>query len=132
MPSKAVDAVWHLHLTHTRDHWQRFVPQALGGRDVHHEPGAPAGHSADYSDTLRRYEREFGEGPPKGIWARSGRVGGWVGLLFGGAWTAAWVGGVLAAGQSLVALLGGAVGLWIVLASLGRAMPSLGPAPRVG
>ena len=50
VPSNGDDAVWHLHLVHTRDDWIRFVPEALCERAVYHEPGAPAGHSSDYPD----------------------------------------------------------------------------------
>lgn len=77
VPSKAVDAVWHLHLTHTRDYWDCFVAQVLGGRPIHHEPGSPSGHSADYARTIARYKAEFGEAPPKGIWRRSNPWSDW-------------------------------------------------------
>ncbi len=36
-PSDAVDQAWHLHLTYTRDYWQTFCPEVLGG-DLHHGP----------------------------------------------------------------------------------------------
>src|SRR5262245_11583978 len=36
-PSDAVDQAWHLHLTYTRDYWQRFCPDVLGG-PLHHGP----------------------------------------------------------------------------------------------
>ncbi|MEM8823449.1 MAG: hypothetical protein AAGF30_07560 [Pseudomonadota bacterium] len=71
VPSRAVDAVWHLHLTHTRDYWERFVPDVLGGTPIHHQPGSPEGHRADYARTIDRYEAEFGEAPPKGIWRQT-------------------------------------------------------------
>jgi len=29
-PSDAVDQVWHLHLTYSRDYWERFCPDVLG------------------------------------------------------------------------------------------------------
>src|SRR5687767_62987 len=29
-PSDAVDQAWHLHLTYSRDYWQRFCPEVLG------------------------------------------------------------------------------------------------------
>ncbi|SFJ90122.1 glycine-rich domain-containing protein [Jannaschia pohangensis] len=73
VPTRAIDAVWHLHLTHTRDYWNRLVPEVLGGKPVHHTPGETTGHSADFAATLRRYEAEFGEAPPKGIWKRQCR-----------------------------------------------------------
>src|SRR5690349_19351007 len=28
-PSDAVDQAWHLHLTYTRDYWDRFCPEVL-------------------------------------------------------------------------------------------------------
>ena len=30
-PSDQVDQAWHLHLTYTRDYWQRFCAEVLGG-----------------------------------------------------------------------------------------------------
>jgi hypothetical protein len=108
VPSKAVDAVWHLHLTHTRDYWQRLVPEALEGRPVHHEPGSPAGHASDFRDTIRRYEREFGETPPKGIWKPRGEssLGTAFTLLFLGVWGAIFIGGSWAIGLWPVGLIG--------------------------
>jgi hypothetical protein len=38
-PSDAVDQAWHLHLTYTRDYWERFCPDVLG-RPLHHNPTA--------------------------------------------------------------------------------------------
>ncbi len=70
-PSVEVDEVWHLHLTYTRDYWQRFCPQVLGS-DLHHGP-TTGGHVADaryrdqYSETLRLYEGYFGS-PPARWW----------------------------------------------------------------
>ena len=68
-PSKAVDAVWHLHLLHTRDYWQTFCPQVLC-TDLHHEPSAGAEHAPRYHDqyakTLLSYARWFG--PPSQAW----------------------------------------------------------------
>ena len=29
-PSDAVDQAWHLHLTYSRDYWERFCPKVLG------------------------------------------------------------------------------------------------------
>ena len=66
-PSDAVDQAWHLHLTYTRDYWERFCPDVLG-RALHHGP--TAGGSAEqgrffeqYAQTLRRYETVFGPAP---------------------------------------------------------------------
>ncbi|MHA6719549.1 glycine-rich domain-containing protein [Sphingomonas sp. RS6] len=70
-PSDAVDQVWHLHLTYTRDYWDRFCPKVLG-RPLHHGPtagGADEQHRffLQYADTLRSYERIFGS-PPADLW----------------------------------------------------------------
>ena len=66
-PSDAVDRVWHLHLTYTRDYWERFCPDVLG-RAFHHDPGGAGAaerhrHFAQYADTLARYEAAFGDRP---------------------------------------------------------------------
>ncbi|MBY0520890.1 MAG: hypothetical protein K2P79_10755 [Sphingomonas sp.] len=70
-PSDAVDQVWHLHLTYTRDYWERFCPDVLG-KPLHHGP--TAGGAAErgrffrqYADTLKRYEAVFGP-PPADLW----------------------------------------------------------------
>lgn len=70
-PSDAVDQAWHLHLTYTRDYWERFCPDVLG-RPLHHGPtagGAAEQHRyfLQYADTLRSYERAFGT-PPADLW----------------------------------------------------------------
>ena len=41
-PSDAVDQAWHLHLSYTRDYWERFCPDVLG-RARHHGPTAGGG-----------------------------------------------------------------------------------------
>jgi hypothetical protein len=70
-PSDQVDQVWHLHLTYTRDYWERFCPEVLG-KPLHHGPTA-GGESEQgrffeqYACTLRRYEQVFGP-PPSDIW----------------------------------------------------------------
>jgi len=71
-PSDAVDQAWHLHLTYTRDYWERFCPDVLG-RPLHHGPtaGGPDERNrffAQYADTLARYEAAFGAPPPSDIW----------------------------------------------------------------
>ena len=71
-PSDAVDQVWHLHLTFTRDYWQRFCPEVLG-RPLHHGPtrGGPAERMRfydQYAATLKSYEAAFGELPPSDLW----------------------------------------------------------------
>lgn len=70
-PSDAVDQAWHLHLTYTRDYWDRFCPDVLG-KPLHHGPTAGGGSErnrffAQYADTLKRYEQAFGM-PPADIW----------------------------------------------------------------
>lgn len=71
-PSDAVDQVWHLHLTYSRDYWQRLCPEILGC-DLHHGPtagGAVEQHRyfAQYADTMASYERWFGAAPPADLW----------------------------------------------------------------
>lgn len=70
-PSDAVDQAWHLHLTYSRDYWERFCPQVLG-RPLHHGPtaGGPveqARYFAQYAETLKSYEAVFGP-PPADLW----------------------------------------------------------------
>ncbi len=76
-PSDAVDQVWHLHLTYSRDYWEHFCPQVLG-RPLHHGPTAGGGaeqarYFAQYADTLRSYEAIFGESPPADLWPSAAR-----------------------------------------------------------
>ncbi|XHS77750.1 TIGR04222 domain-containing membrane protein [Burkholderiaceae bacterium UC74_6] len=67
VPSRQVDEVWHLHLTFTRDYWQRFCPDALG-TELHHEPGpTDAVMRERYAETLARYAETFGP-PPEAWW----------------------------------------------------------------
>lgn len=71
-PSDAVDQAWHLHLTYTRDYWERFCPETLG-KPLHHGPtaGGPDEQHRffrQYADTLARYEAAFGQAPPSDIW----------------------------------------------------------------
>jgi len=75
-PSDAVDQAWHLHLTYTRDYWERFCPQILG-RALHHGPtagGAPEQHRyfEQYAQTLKSYEQVFGPAP-EDIWPDAAR-----------------------------------------------------------
>ncbi|MEQ1499364.1 MAG: hypothetical protein ABL914_11965 [Novosphingobium sp.] len=70
-PSDAVDQVWHLHLTYSRDYWDRFCPEILGCA-LHHGPTKGGTHERSrffdqYADTLKRYEQAFGP-PPADIW----------------------------------------------------------------
>lgn len=76
-PSDAVDQAWHLHLTYSRDYWDRFCPQVLG-RPLHHDPtaGGPVERGrffAQYARTLHRYEAMFGHPPPADIWPSAAR-----------------------------------------------------------
>lgn len=71
-PSDAVDQVWHLHLTYTRDYWERFCPDVLG-QPLHHGPtagGAEEQHRffAQYAATLASYTQAFGGDPPADLW----------------------------------------------------------------
>jgi len=71
-PSDAVDQAWHLHLTYSRDYWERFCPEILG-RPLHHGPtagGADEQHRfyEQYAETLKSYEKAFGERAPADLW----------------------------------------------------------------
>jgi hypothetical protein len=69
-PSRAVDALWHEHLTFTRDYWERLTP--LLPAPLHHEPATgEAGDmdfAAQYRRTLDSYARVFGEVAPADVW----------------------------------------------------------------
>ncbi len=70
-PSDAVDQAWHLHLTYTRDYWERLCPDVLGA-PLHHGPtkgGKAEGerYFEQYAQTLRAYEAAFGPAPAD-IW----------------------------------------------------------------
>lgn len=76
-PSDAVDQAWHLHLTYSRDYWERFCPQILR-RQLHHGPTAGGGaerhrYFEQYAGTLKLYERVFGEMAPADIWPDAAR-----------------------------------------------------------
>jgi len=76
-PSDAVDQAWHLHLTYSRDYWERFCPDILG-RPLHHGPtagGAIEQHRyfEHYAETLKSYEHAFGAPPPADIWPDAAR-----------------------------------------------------------
>lgn len=77
-PSDAVDQAWHLHLTHSRDYWERFCPSVLG-RPLHHEPsGCGAGernrHFEQYAQTLKSYEQAFGKSAPADLWPAAAKL----------------------------------------------------------
>lgn len=70
-PSKLVDEVWHLHLTFTRDYWERLTP--LLPAPLHHEaangqPGDAAHYADQYLSTLNLYAETFGTQPPADLW----------------------------------------------------------------
>jgi hypothetical protein len=76
-PSDAVDQAWHLHLTYSRDYWERFCPEIFG-RPFHHEPTAGGADQLQlffdqYARTLQSYERVFGEAAPADLWPPAGR-----------------------------------------------------------
>lgn len=76
-PSDAVDHAWHLHLTYTRDYWERFCLEVLES-DLHHGPtkGGPVERDHfyhQYAATLAAYEAAFGSSPPLGIWPNAHR-----------------------------------------------------------
>ena len=76
-PSDAVDQAWHLHLTYSRDYWERFCPEVLG-MPLHHGPTAGGVAERDryfeqYAQTLKSYEAAFGEAPPRDIWPAAQR-----------------------------------------------------------
>lgn len=76
-PSDAVDQAWHLHLTYSRDYWERFCPRVLG-RPLHHGPtagGADERHRFfdQYARTLKSYAEVFGQSPPADLWPAAAR-----------------------------------------------------------
>lgn len=76
-PSDAVDQAWHLHLTYSRDYWEKFCPLVLRA-DLHHGPtsGGPveAGrYYRQYAATLAAYQAAFGQEPPAAIWPAASR-----------------------------------------------------------
>lgn len=71
-PSDEVDQAWHLHLAYTRHYWGVLCGEILK-RPLHHGPTAGgeaegARYRKQYSDTLGRYRKIFGEEPPAAIW----------------------------------------------------------------
>ncbi|MEO8374705.1 MAG: hypothetical protein ABI471_05740 [Sphingomonas bacterium] len=76
-PSDAVDQAWHLHLTYSRDYWERFCPRVLR-RQLHHGPTAGGGadrhrYFEQYAKTLKLYEQVFSEPAPADIWPGAAR-----------------------------------------------------------
>lgn len=71
-PSDQVDQAWHLHLTYSRDYWQRFCPEVLE-RELHHGPTTGTSHDKaryheQYAQTIKSYEKVFGPAPGD-IWS---------------------------------------------------------------
>lgn len=70
-PSQIVDEAWHMHLTFSRDYWEKLTP--LLPAPLHHEPaeglpGDGARYAAQYRRTLDDYRATFGHEPPADIW----------------------------------------------------------------
>lgn len=77
VPSAAVDEVWHLHLTWTRDYWDDFCPRRLGFA-LHHQPATGGADERErlrlaYAETLHAYQRLFGT-PDADWWPAFARV----------------------------------------------------------
>ncbi len=75
--SDAVDQTWHLHLTYTRDYWERFCPEVLG-TPLHHGPTQGGADErgrffSQYAVTLKAYEEAFARPPPEDIWPAARR-----------------------------------------------------------
>jgi hypothetical protein len=76
-PSDAVDQAWHLHLSYSRDYWDRFCPDVLGVA-LHHGPTAggmaeQARYFEQYAQTLKSYEAAFGAPAPADLWPKADR-----------------------------------------------------------
>ena len=132
-PSKAVDEVWHEHLTLTCDYWERLCGEVLQ-KPVHHEvagAGAGADLQAAYLFTLDLYAETFGQTPPTDLWPdpRRARPPGQTSdakLLRGHAqvrflvFTVLVVAGFLI-GQTVGLLIGAGLGVLVLLSGPGRA-----------
>jgi hypothetical protein len=74
VPSKVVDAVWHLNMTFTHSYWHELCGEILG-TELHHWPSS-AGEAAhhrdvqDYQKTLASYQASFGD-PSPAFWPMS-------------------------------------------------------------
>jgi hypothetical protein len=70
-PSRAVDKVWHMHLTYTQAYNEGLCARTLG-RTLDHTPSGGTDearqYQALYAHTLKRYAALFGEAPPADIW----------------------------------------------------------------
>ncbi|MFQ3262253.1 hypothetical protein [Reinekea sp.] len=72
VPSKAIDRVWHLHMTFTKSYWHDLCTDVLN-YELHHIPSSKNSRSEEldrigYKNTLRLYEAEFGVFPPAEFW----------------------------------------------------------------
>lgn len=76
VPSADVDKAWHLHLTYTRDYWDRLCGAILKA-PLHHVPSEDPSEHRRYLDgyerTLALYEREFGKAP-SAVWLPVARI----------------------------------------------------------
>ncbi|GGS16467.1 hypothetical protein GCM10008961_05090 [Deinococcus knuensis] len=125
-PSRAVDALWHEHLTFTRDYWERLTP--LLPAPLHHEPATgEAGDTdfaAQYRRTLDSYARVFGEVAPVDVWPDPAvrDTGTAPARIAGGARVSALLLAVLAGGAAWLTFLsthvGGLIGLGVFLVTL--------------
>ncbi|HYF05572.1 MAG TPA: hypothetical protein VEA59_05355 [Patescibacteria group bacterium] len=75
-PSDEVDQVWHTHLLDSEKYFNVWCKQILGF-DLHHHPSRGGNeefvkHYAMYEQTLREYERVFGEAPSSELWPEPG------------------------------------------------------------
>lgn len=142
VPSRQIDAVWHLHLTHSRDYWEEFCPAI--DRRIHHAPGRPEGHEDDFRATLAAYGAEFDAPAPPHFWGRprpTGRIRrGLGGVMLSGTLIAAPAGalggaGPMAAEVGVLAILAGAAGIATLPSALRRLVrppePVLVDAPRL-
>lgn len=70
-PSQDIDRAWHMHLTFTRDYWQRLCRDVLQA-ELHHDPCAGAEemqrYEAQYQATKALYREEFGGEPDHTVW----------------------------------------------------------------
>lgn len=72
-PSEEVDQCWHLHMIYTRQYWDDFCEDVLGGIKFHHGPTKGGKKEADkfvdyYTKTRESYNKFFEEDWPQDIW----------------------------------------------------------------
>ena len=73
-PSDAIDQAWHLHLTYTHSYWNALCAQVLK-EPLHHHPTQGGAQQREqfwncYCQTLKSYERFFGDRAPDQIWEK--------------------------------------------------------------